>query len=152
VHDFDLIRFSLGLNPKTITGWSWQPPWGDFNGETSVQILIEFEQGVRVNYLGAWASWVGEYFWRVDGSRGILRASNDLQFGDPETGAYTQVPVPELSNSEWPLMDELMQAIRGGKPARTSGRDNLWTIAMMEATQIATGQDNPVDVGRLING
>ena len=151
VHDFDLIRFSLGLKPKTITGWSWQPPWGDFNGETSVQALFEFEKNVKVNYLGAWASWVGEYFWRVDGSAGILRASNDLQFGEPETGKYVSVNLPEQPNSEWPLMEELLAAIRTGTPARTSGRDNLWTIAMMEGAQIATGQDSPVDIEALIN-
>lgn len=151
VHDFDLIRFSLGLKPKTITGWSWQPPWGDFNGETSVQALFEFEKNVKVNYLGAWASWVGEYFWRVDGSKGILRASDDLQFGDPETGKYLPVNAPDKPNVEWPLMEELQTAIRTGTPARTSGRDNLWTIAMMEAAQIATGQDHPVDIAALIN-
>ncbi|MBM3262480.1 MAG: Gfo/Idh/MocA family oxidoreductase [candidate division Zixibacteria bacterium] len=150
VHDFDLIRFSLGLRPRTITGWSWQPPWGDFSGETSVQVLIEFEQNVRVNYLGAWASWVGEYFWRVDGSGGVLRAANDLQFGDPETGKYSPVPLSEQPNSEWPLMEELLEAIRTGTPARTSGQDNLWTIAMLEATQKATGQDEPVDVAALV--
>jgi predicted dehydrogenase len=152
VHDFDLIRFTLGLKPLAIRGWSWQPPWGDFSGETSVQVLIEFEQDVKVNYLGAWASWVGEYFWRVDGSTGVLRASNDLQFGDPETGKYTPVALPEQPNSEWPLMEELLEAIRTGQPARTSGQDNLWTIAMMEATQMASTQDVPVDVVRLVRG
>lgn len=150
VHDFDLIRFSLGLHPRTITGWSWQPPWGDFSGETSVQVLIEFDKNVKVNYLGAWASWIGEYFWRVDGSAGVLRASNDLQFGNPETGKYTAVDLPEQPNSEWPLMEELLEAIRTGQPARTSGQDNLWTIAMMEAAQMATGQDGPVDVAALM--
>lgn len=151
VHDFDLVRFTLGLEPRTITGWSWLPPWGDYEGETSVQALIEFDRNVKVNYLGAWASWVGEYFWRVDGSRGVLcEGHGGLQFGDAENGAYTPVELPAADNTEWPLMEELLGAIRTGAPARTSGKDNLWTIAMLEAAQIATGQDTPVDIPALL--
>lgn len=152
VHDFDLIRFTLGLYPRTITGWSWLPPWGDFEGETAVQVLMEFDRDVKVNYLGVWASWVGEYFWRVDGSAGVLRAGRELEFADPESGAYTPVELPQIQNSEWPLMEELIEAVRTGIPARTSGKDNLWTIAMLEAAQIATDRDGSVDIAALVKG
>lgn len=152
VHDYDLVRFTLGLKPLAITGWSWLPPWGDFDGETAVQVLIEFEDNVKVNYLGAWASWVGEYFWRVDGSQGVLRTDGNLKFADVDSGAYTEVELSKPESSEWPLMDELIEAIQTGIPASTSGQDNLWTIAMMEATQLATDQDGPVDVRGLVEG
>lgn len=150
VHDFDLIRFTLGLNPRTITGWSWLPPWGDFTGETAVQVLIEFEQEVKVNYLGAWACWVTDYFWRVDGSAGVLRAGRDLEYADTESGAFKCLEFEPVANRELPLLDELIEAARTGVPARTSGRDNLWTIAMMEAAQSATDRDGSVDVSALI--
>lgn len=150
VHDFDLIRFTLGLTPRTLRGWSWQPPWGDYSGETSVQVLIEFERGVKVNYLGAWASCVGEYFWRVDGSAGTLREGHGLQSADFQSGQYTPVELSSVANTEWPLMEELLDAMRTGTPARTSGQDNLWTIAMLEAAQIATGQDGPVEIPALL--
>ncbi|MBI4552067.1 MAG: Gfo/Idh/MocA family oxidoreductase [Candidatus Latescibacteria bacterium] len=150
VHDFDLIRFTLGLTPRAITGWSWQPPWGDFTGETSVQVLIEFERDVKVNYFGAWASWAGEYFWRVDGSQGVLREGSGLQFADPQGGQYTAVELPPAGNIEWPLMEELLDAIKTGSPPRTSGRDNLWTIAMLEATQLATERGGRVEIPTLL--
>lgn len=150
VHDFDLIRFTLGLTPRAITGWSWQPPWGDYTGETSVQVLIEFERNVKVNYLGAWASCIGEYFWRVDGRGGVLREGHGLQFADFQSGQYTPVDLPPVENTEWPLMEELLEAARTGVPARTSGQDNLWTIAMLEATQMATDRDGPVDIPALL--
>jgi predicted dehydrogenase len=147
VHDFDLMRFTLNLKPKRVVGWSWQAPWGDYKGETTVQALFEFERGVRANYFGAWGNTVEEYMWRIDGSDGALRTDGALKFASMAAGQWQ--PVEHIqTQGEWELMNELIAAIQSGKPAPTSGKDNLWTLAMMEAVVRATksGRWTPIKV------
>lgn len=145
VHDFDLIRFTLGLKPRRAIGWSKRAPWGDFTGEIMVQALFEFEKGVRVNYFGTWGSAVGDYSWRIDGANGALRATDALRFADMKSGEWN-VLENARTDGDWGVMKELVTSIRCGKSSQTSGRDNLWTLAMMQAVMESTKKDDWVKI------
>lgn len=148
VHDLDLIRFVLGRRPVQVTGSSWLPPWGDFTGETTVQALLRFEDDITVNYFGAWASARAEHSFRVDGERGALRVDADtLILTALEDGAESTLTPPDTAG-DWALMEELFHAARHGTPPLTSGADNLWTLALLDAIQRATeaGETVPVHI------
>ena len=151
VHDVDLIRFTLGLKPLRVSGFSFLPPWGDYEGETTVSALYEFEDGIKVNYFGAWASHIPEFHWRIDGSELSLRFSEGLEQGKPEDREWS--PVEELGQfgGDDALLDELAEAIQKGDETTTSGRDNLWTVAMMDAVVKSTeAGGDPVDIAALV--
>ncbi len=133
VHDLDFVRFTLNLKPLRVTGFSFLPPWGDFNGETTVSALYEFENDVKVNYFGAWASHIPEFHWRIDGSKGSLRLGNGLEHGKPEDSAWSGVNQLGSFGGDNALLKELADAINNGEKTSTSGEDNLWTVAMMDA-------------------
>lgn len=153
VHDLDMVRFTLGLKPLRVTGFSFLPPWGDYEGETTVSALYEFEQGVKVSYFGAWASHVPEYHWRIDGSGGSLRVGNGLERGRPEDKAWSKVEPLGQFGGDAALLNELATAVETGGETSTSGRDNLWTVAMMEAVVRSTeAGGQPVSIAEMVEG
>ncbi len=153
VHDLDMIRFTLGLKPLRVSGYSFLPPWGDFEGETTVSALFEFENDIKVSYFGAWASHIPEYLWRVDGSGGSLRLSNRLERGHPDDGEWHFVdPLGEFPG-DYALLDELIAVMGTGGQTSTSGEDNLWTVGMMEAIVRSTEAGGAqVDIAALVEG
>ena len=153
VHDLDLIRFTLNLKPIRVTGFSFLPPWGDFTGETSVSALYEFEDDVKVSYFGAWASHIPEFHWRIDGSGGSLRYGNGLQFGKPEHSEWSTVESLAEFGGDNALLNELAEAIETGGQPSTSGADNLWTVAMMDAVVRSTDAGGePVSIVDMVEG
>jgi len=153
VHDLDIIRFTLGLKPLRVAGVSFLPPWGDYTGETTVSALYEFEAGVRVNYFGAWASHIPELHWRIDGSGGSLRYANGLWHGKPEEREWRAVEQMEDFGGGAALLNELAEAIQTGGETSTSGQDDLWTVAMMEAVVRSTDAGGePVSIVDLVEG
>ncbi|MBI2952544.1 Gfo/Idh/MocA family oxidoreductase [bacterium] len=153
VHDLDMVRFTLGLKPLRVTGFSFLPPWGDYEGETTVSALYEFEQGVKVSYFGAWASHVPEYHWRIDGSGGSLRVGNGLERGSPADKAWSRVEPLGQFGGDAALLNELAAAVETGGETSTSGRDNLWTVAMMEGVVRSTeAGGQPVSIAEMVEG
>ena len=153
VHDLDLIRFTLCARPLKVSGASFLPPWGDFSGETSVSAVYEFEDGIRVSYFGAWASHVPEFHWRIDGSGGSLQYGDELKFGSPEDMQWRTLENLEDGGGDHALLDELEEAIATGGRTSTSGEDNLWTVAMMEAVVLSTqAGGKQVSIADLVEG
>ena len=153
VHDLDMIRFTLGRRPLRVSGYSFLPPWGDFEGETSVAALFDFEGQVRVSYFGAWASHIPEHHWRVDGSAGSLRHGEQLERGRPEDREWHKVESLGDFGGDDALLDELAAAIAGNTQTSTSGEDNLWTVAMMEAIVRSTDSGGTqVDIPAIVQG
>ena len=152
VHDLDVVRFTLGLKPLRVTGFSFLPPWGDFTRETTVSALYEFEEDVKVSYFGAWASHIPEFHWRIDGSEGSLRIANGLECGKPEDGEWRAVEFPGEFGGDNALLNELAEAIQTGGETSTSGADNLWTVAMMDAVVKSTeAGGEPVSITEMID-
>jgi predicted dehydrogenase len=67
VQHFDLFRAITQSEAKTVRGVSWNPPWGDFRGDSTAMVIIEMENGVHCLYEGAAANastmdgWGNEY-------------------------------------------------------------------------------------------
>ena len=153
VHDLDMIRFTLCARPLKVSGASFLPPWGDFSGETSVSAVFEFDSGIKVSYFGAWASHVPEFHWRIDGSSGSLQYGEGLKFGTPEDLQWRALENPADAGGDYALLDELAAAVRTGGRTSTSGEDNLWTVAMMEAVVMSTeAGGRQVSIADLVEG
>ncbi len=153
VHDLDLIRFTLCAKPLKVSGASFLPPWGDFSGETSVSAVFEFENGIKVNYFGAWASHIPEFHWRIDGSGGSLRYGDGLCYGQPEEKVWRTVENLGDFGGDHALLREIAVAIRDGGDTSTSGVDNLWTVGMMQGVVMSTeAQGRQVSIADLVEG
>jgi len=56
VHHFDIHRALTGSNAKTVYALTWNPPWGEYAGDSTGMIVIDMENGVRCLYEGAKAN------------------------------------------------------------------------------------------------
>jgi predicted dehydrogenase len=151
IHHLDLMRYCYQQEVEWLQADTWNPSWSTYRDDSNVSVLLCFESGLRVNYLGTWtAAWNQfDFRWRTDCAGGVLVQKH--QFDDlylarfrPELGlegtrfkedAEPLEPV-ELEPVEYfvddtrGLLAEFVEALEGGRPVVTSGRDHLKTLGL----------------------
>ena len=164
IHHFDLLRKVTGQEPVSVFAKTMDPPWSKFVEEASATLVIELSGGVVASYRGSWVSngeptlWAGD--WRLDCAEGEIyftgrnsiagSAAGDAvevrrrANGAVEKPALAKIPYVGRSGS----LGEFARAIAAGEEPESSGRQNLGSLALMEAAarSAASGQVEPVTV------
>ncbi|HET8522857.1 MAG TPA: Gfo/Idh/MocA family oxidoreductase [Thermomicrobiales bacterium] len=157
IHHVDLLRTVLDQEATEVSCHVWNPPWSVIPGFSTGDATIWFDGGAVVTYRGSWDSrgpitpWAGE--WRIECERGEIawtsrgdlpdQLSADRVVVRPLNGPERVVPLAPL-----PMYDRagslsaFVHAIRTGTEPPCSGRDNLRTVALMNAaiTSAVTGE------------
>lgn len=150
VHHIDLLRYVLGQEVVSVTAESFAPPWSRLGTGASVHILLAFADGARGVYAATYdsrpASWL-----RIVAERGILTTWRRwLVLTDqgriPRIVGTAPPLVPEAA-----LLGQLARAIRTGEEPECSGRDNLHTVAILEACARSAAQRRPVNPQDLLD-
>lgn len=157
IHHFDLMRYVYKSEPVSVFGKTFNPSWSMYRDDANVSALIEFANGVTVNYQGLWQSnWQAPGFqWRSECARGVV-IQND-QFGDLNyalhgDAALTSVALPPYEqwiNDAVALLAAFLAALRGTAPLLCSGRDHLSSLRMVQACILSSQQGlaiNPADL------
>lgn len=144
VHHFDSLRAILGRRPTSMTARAWNPPWSDYTHGSSTQAYIDLE-GIQVQYLGTMTSHRYGFSLWIEGERGVLWTNRKYvawrRGGSRLFRPVRRVPVPKGDEQPYPkggttsLLDALRDAVVSGKPAETSGADNIWNVAMIAAAK-----------------
>lgn len=143
VHHFDSLRSFFGRRPVNITARVWNPPWSDYRSGACTEALIEMEGGLHVQYLGTLTSHRFSYSVWIEGERGVLWTNRKFVLWRPR-GKRLFWPVklakvPKGDEAPFPkegtttLLNSLRDAVHHEFKPETSGDDNIWTIAMVEA-------------------
>ena len=80
IHQFDMIRFVLGMEPEEVVCWSWNPPGSPFAHDAAAAAMIRMAGGAVVTLRGSWLSreastnWAGS--WRIECADGVIRFSS----------------------------------------------------------------------------
>lgn len=158
IHHFDLMRLILDREPERIYCEAWNPEWTSFTGPSIALATIVFD-GVVVSYRGSWVSagpvtpWAGE--WTMEFERGEIvwtsAADSDVTQDRveirPRNGEPRAVALPPvLRTGTSGTLTEFAHAIRSGREPETSGRNNLGTIALMEAAVESATLREPVAI------
>ena len=156
IHHFDLLRMLLGQEPTTISCHAWNPPWSPFDGDAAGAATIRFGSGAVASWRGNWVSpgeetlWAGE--WRIDCAEGEIQWTSRDNLGGfagdsvavrSRNGTVRQVALPKVQpHGRAGALAHFANAIRTGSEPETTGRDNLGTLALVEAavTSAVTGQ------------
>lgn len=174
VHHFDMMRYLLGRNAARVTAQTWNPPFSNTCGDMSAFVWIEFEGGARVNYSGSFAApgadtgWNGR--WVITGARGTLIWNPRDEWGpirlfrqDADLSRYQEqhffTPLPEVwgepiwADSIGPTghrydLYHWRACIQNGLEPETSGRDNLYTLALTLSAIEAAEMGRTVSVPR----
>jgi predicted dehydrogenase len=145
VHHFDLLRMMFAGEPEQISCVTAAAGRGGFDGPPVAVASILFGD-VPVSYRGSWISsgpitaWAGEWTmefergnvsWTSRGDEGVL---NDRLVITPRGGRRRTMKLPEMARIDRAgTLTEFAASIREGREPETSGRDNLGTMAMVEA-------------------
>lgn len=152
IHHFDLLRYVYGQQPVMIQAQTWNPPWSMYASDANVAALITFDGGMIANYQGTWQSgWAEPGFeWRTDCTDGVI--SQRHQFGDlfyarkhqPQLTPVTLPPHEQWITETAGLLDAFLDTVLDGRSLQCSGRDHLWSLAMVEACAVSSREARSV--------
>lgn len=159
IHHFDLLRAILGQNARRITCHAWNPPWSKFLDPAAASATIIFDGGTVVTYEGNWVStapqtpWAGE--WKIECELGTITWASRSMRGTNGDQVTVRMRSKRARRLELPNLAQIdragtlaafVRAIRTGEEPETSGRDNLGSLALMEAAILSAEQGAPQPV------
>ena len=161
VHHFDSLRSFTGKQPLAVTARSFNPPGSDYGHGACTQAFIEFEGGLHAQYLGTLTS--NKFGWRVyaEGSQGDLWSNRKL-VAVRKRGGRLFLPVkrerglpgdgdPYPREGTTSLLESLRAAVRDGLEPESSGRENLWAVALVEAALISDREGRTVRIAEVLD-
>lgn len=156
VHHFDILRALSGGDGKTVYAQTWNPPWGQFAGDSTALINLEMTNGVRCLYEGAKANastmnpWCNDYI-RAECEFGTLEL--DRRWLRVLRGGPWQRPLaqdlPLMEQPVWmnPWLAEMFcDWLAGGSPPPNTLEDNMQCAAILFAAIESAHEHRPVDV------
>jgi predicted dehydrogenase len=160
IHHFDLLRLVLDSEPVRVYCEASNPAWTPFSGPSVATAAIAFEGGAFVSYRGSWITagpvtpWAGE--WRLEFERGEVVWTGrdddprlDRVLVRPRGGRVRGLALrPQARTGPAGTLTEFADAVRSGREPETSGRDNLGTIALMDAAVDSATRHQPVSIFR----
>jgi predicted dehydrogenase len=159
-HHFDSLRAFFGKQPANLALRCWNPPWTDFAHGANTESLIDFGH-MRVQYLATLLSHRYEFSLRIEGERGVIWTNRKYLAWRPRTSRWFRPlrcdKVPAGDERPYPqggttsLLNSLRDAVQHGATAVTTGEDNIWTIAMVEAGKISDRERRTVDLAEVYN-
>ncbi|WP_010267980.1 Gfo/Idh/MocA family protein [Paenibacillus senegalensis] len=152
IHHFDLLRYLLGKEAIEIFAQSFQTEWSWWKGKPAASVVIQFEDGIHVNYFGSWVPrgsltpWSGDI--RLVGERGeLVLAGDQIVVREVNTGGEVtqerEIPLAPLAADPRVLsLSELISAIREDRRPLTSIEDNIYSFELTCAAveSVSTGK------------
>ena len=157
IHHFDLLRFVYKSEPLTVYCKTWNPSWSMYKDDTNVSAIFTFENGVIVNYQGTWQSgWQEPNFeWRTDCTRGVIIQKDqfaNLNYAQLHDDDLHPIDLPPhetwISDTEG-VLAAFADALLRGKSLEASGRDHLYSLAMVEACIVSSREAKAVDIAAI---
>ena len=141
IHHLDALRYILKKRVTGVLADSFTLPWGQLPRGASLQMMVSFEDEARLLYSVTYESSGHEFFERGQefyirfvGERATLHVFQRWLILC-ETGKLPR-PVrrgPRKVTEERSLLNQLERALLAGEEPDSSGRDNLQTMAVVEA-------------------
>lgn len=157
VHQFDCLRAIAGADAQRVYAVTWNPPWGEFKGDTTALVTMEMTNGVRCFYEGAEANascingWNHDYI-RAECRDGTLELDARRlrvltgKMWDPPT--VRELPLDEHPVTLNPYLAEMfcdwLAGRRESHPTRIE--DNIQCAALLFAAIESADTGQPVDV------
>lgn len=136
VHWFDGFRRLTGSDATRLLARTSSSPAVPAVGETDAMVQIEFGD-ITVSYTDSFSSWISQWDTIVLGETGTLRIGDGqvLVAGPDGKESFENVYARPggKSLSAYRALEQLLDSIESGVESQNSGRDNLKTIALIDA-------------------
>jgi len=159
IHPFDAVRFLLRVDAEAVFCDEWVPKNSWYRYGPSVSAIFRMANGVRFTYRASWCadgfrtSWDGA--WRIIGTEGTLIwdgynevKAEQVKFQEGVFLNETELilpkeepPEPEI-RGHFSVMNQFVEAVRGGPKPETNSADNIHSLAMVLAAieSVETGR------------
>ena len=161
VHHFDSFRYLFNRQPGSILAKSYNPAGSDYNEGGAAEALIELHGGLPIQYSGTMVATRYEYSLWVEGETGELWTDRRRVWWRPKGKRFAQsiklVPVPQGDEERYPkagtvsLLNQFRDALTQDKSPETSGEDNLWSLAMVEASILSVREKRRVQIDEVFH-
>jgi predicted dehydrogenase len=159
VHHLDALRYVLGKEVNGVAAESFTLPWGKLPPGASLQVLLSFADEIRVSYTATYESSGHQFFERGQefyarfvGERASLHVFQRWLI------LYENGKLPRLVRrgarkftEERIILDQLERALVTGVEPDCSGRDNLQTMAVVEACLRSASERRRTNPQELLN-
>lgn len=159
IHHFDLLRLILNREPDRVYCEAWNPGWTSFVGPSVAVATIDFGH-VVAGYRASWVSagpvtpWAGD--WRLEFEHGEVYwtnrdddATHDKVLIRQRGGKPRSATLRSMQwTGPWGTLTEFADAVMTGREPETSGRENLGTIALMDAAVDSAARREPIAITR----
>lgn len=153
VHHVDLFRYVLGQEIVSVEGRDFHPPWSRYRHPSLVQLWLQTDGGVAISYTGTISSRNNKLFpWEtliVEGELGSIANATDTFDPPLELSRRGEEPVDltadvtirdaagQYALADVALLENFADAIAGRSPLVSPARENLGTLAAIEAIRLA---------------
>jgi predicted dehydrogenase len=165
VHHLDILDDLAGGRCTKVFASTWKPAWGEYAGDCQALVLLEYENGVRVQYEGTKAvavtsnTWGTEYIRAECDKATVVMDHREVRRYDgatplpfevrPTTGDV--IPLAEgeaFAHSK--ILDDFLVWLDGGPAMATNVEANLRSLAVVFAAIESSGTGLPIDPAALL--
>lgn len=167
VHHLDILADLAGAKCDTLYAQTWNPPWGEYSGDSQALVTMVFENGSCAFFEGASTNAVGLKDWEYETIRAecefgtlVLNARRLERFPyNPATQRVSKSEgdgekIPLLQGPKWKntwLIEQFVNWLDGGEPMETNVEANLQSVALIFAVIKSSRTGLPVKVQELLN-
>lgn len=161
IHHVDLLRHVTGRDVTEVFAMTFRPSWSWYAHNPGLKMMLRLEGDAPVTYSGDWSArgrntgWSGD--WRLQCAEGSLGWNFDAvtvarsSRGFVEDTKVEPVDCPPLEKTDRAAtLAAFAEAIHTGRPAATSGRDNLQSFGTVMAAVHSAETGRPVNVAEFI--
>ena len=156
VHHFDSFRYLFSRQPAAVFAAPYNPPASDYDGYAAVNAVIDLDGGLSIQYSGTLVANRYEYSLWVQGDKGDIWTDRRRVWWRPKGRRFflpvKLVSVPKGDEERYPkagtvsILNQFRDAVIQGSMPETSGEDNLWTLAMVEAGILSAREGRKVRI------
>jgi predicted dehydrogenase len=159
IHHLDALRYVLDKRATRVLAESFTLPWGTLPTGGSMQVMLSFAEETRALYSATYESSGHEFFERGQefylrfvGERSTLHVFQRWLMLC-EKGKLPRIVRrgPRRVSEERILLDQLERALLNGEEPDSSGRDNLQTMAIVEACLRSAAEHTWVNAQELLD-
>ena len=159
VHHLDALRFVLGGRVTGVVADSYTTPWGELPPGASLRVMLSFDNGTRASYSATYESSGHEFFERGQEFYGrFVGEKATLHVFQRWLLLCARGKLPRVVRrgsrsvtEEGILLRQLERALLAGEASDSSGRDNLQTMAIVEACVRSATEHRWIDPRELLN-
>ncbi len=167
IHHLDLMRYAYGREVVRVSAVTWNPATSVYTDDSCVGAVLEFEDGLIVNYLGTWTSGTNrfDFRWRTDfvdgtviqneqfGALAASRRDPSLSFGSKLHDIEVEPPQVIGWGPSEPFVDDtnallshFIDVILGKDAPGPTAHDHLLTLNLIDSIIEASREGVRVEV------